>query len=51
MIDTTSYGDTIISKGFILNVPADSVFKINYVSGYNEQLDWYSPLFIYTDDS
>ena len=54
MIDTMYYGvdaAILFSKGFILNVPADSVIRLNYVSGYNEQLNWRPPLYIYTDES
>lgn len=54
MIDTTINGeDTILSfkKGFILDVPENDTINLNYLSGYNILFDWYSPLYIYTDDS
>ncbi len=54
MIDTTINGeDTILSfnKGFILDVPENDTINLNYSLGYNSLFDWYSPLYIYTDDS
>lgn len=54
MIDTTINGeDTILSfkKGFILDVPENDTINLNYSLGYNSLFGWYSPLYIYTDDS
>lgn len=54
IIDTTINGeDTILTfkKGFILEVPENDTINLNYAVGYNSLLGWFSPLYIYTDNS